>query len=64
MMVKDHQQDLKDFKDEAQVAQDPNVKQVAQQGSSIIAQHLQLIEQIAKNHNVAVDEKGSESGNL
>jgi putative membrane protein len=64
MMVKDHQQDLKDFKDEAQVAQDPNVKQVAEQGSKVISQHLQLIEQIAKNHNVAVDEKGSQSGSL
>lgn len=64
MMVKDHQQDLKEFKDEAQMAQNPNVKQIAQQGSNIIAQHLQLIEQIAKNHNVAVDEKGSQSGSL
>ena len=64
MMVKDHQQDLKEFKDEAQVAPDPSVKQIAQQGSNIIAQHLQLIEQIAKNHNVAVDEKGSQSGSL
>ena len=54
MMVKDHQQDLKDFNEEAQAAQDPNVKQIAQQGSSIISQHLQLIEQIAKSHNVAV----------
>lgn len=55
MMVKDHQQDLKDFKDEAQVAQDPSLKQVAEQGSNIISQHLQLIEQIAKTHNVAVE---------
>jgi putative membrane protein len=55
MMVKDHQQDLKDFKDEAQAAQDPNVKQVAEQGSNIVAQHLQLIEQIAKTHNIAVE---------
>jgi putative membrane protein len=54
MMVKDHQQDLKDFNDEAQAAQDPNVKQIAQQGSNIISQHLQLIQQIAKSHNVAV----------
>jgi putative membrane protein len=60
MMVKDHQQDLKDFKDEAQVAQDPNVKQVAEQGSNIISQHLQLIEQIAKNHNVPVDGNAKE----
>jgi len=60
MMVKDHQQDLKDFKDEAQAAQDPNVKQVAQQGSSVISQHLQLIEQIAKNHNIPVEGNSKE----
>jgi putative membrane protein len=63
MMVKDHQQDLKEFKDEAQASQNPNVKQVAQQGSNIISQHLQLIEQIAKTHNIAVegDSKASPS---
>jgi putative membrane protein len=64
MMVKDHKQDLKDFKDESQSAQNPTLKQIAERGSNIIAQHLQLIEQIAKNHNVAVDEKGSESGRM
>jgi putative membrane protein len=64
MMVKDHKQDLKDFKDESQSAQNPALKQIAERGSNIIAQHLQLIEQIAKNHNVAVDEKGSESGRM
>jgi putative membrane protein len=55
MMVKDHQQDLKDFQSEAQVAQNPNVKQVAEQGSTVISQHLQLIEQIAKSHNIPVE---------
>lgn len=54
MMVKDHQQDLKEFKNEADAAQDQNVKQIAQQGSKIIEQHLQLIEQIAKAHNIDV----------
>lgn len=57
MMLKDHQQDLKDFNDEAKIAQDPNLKQVATQGASVISQHLQMIEQIAKNHNVSADEK-------
>ena len=57
MVLKDHQKDLKDFQDEAQNAQNPNVKQVAQQGANVISQHIQLIEQIAKNHNVATDEK-------
>ncbi len=47
-MVKDHKQDLKNFTEEAQATQDPNVKQVAQHGAQIIQQHLQLIEQIAK----------------
>lgn len=54
-MVKDHQKDLKDFQNEAQAAQDPSVKQAAQQGATIIEQHLQMIEQIAKNHNVPME---------
>ena len=59
-MVKDHMDDLKEFKNEAQMTQDPNVKQIAQQGSTVIQQHLQLIEQIAKAHNVPVEGKGKE----
>jgi putative membrane protein len=59
-MVKDHKQDLKEFQDEAQAAQDPNVKQVAQQGTNIISQHLQLIEQVAQNHNISVEGKSKE----
>lgn len=59
-MVKDHKADLKDFKNEAQMAQDPSVKQIAQQGSNIIQQHLQLIEQIAQAHNVPLEGKNKE----
>lgn len=59
MMLKDHKKDLKDFQDEANAAQDPSVKQVAQQGASLISQHIQLIEQVAKNHNVPVEQSGS-----
>jgi putative membrane protein len=58
-MVKDHKQDLKDFNNEAQATQDPNVKQIAQRGATIIQEHLQMIEQIAKNHNVPVEGKGA-----
>lgn len=57
MMVKDHQKDLKDFQSEANAAQDPTVKEIATKGSQVIQQHLQLIEQIAKNHNVDVGGK-------
>jgi putative membrane protein len=56
-MVKDHQQDLKSFKDEAEMAQDLNVKSAAQQGAGLISAHLQMIEQIAQNHNIAVEGK-------
>jgi putative membrane protein len=59
-MVKDHQQDLKEFQNEAQAAQDPNVKQIAEQGTKVISQHLQMIEQIAQNHNVPIDGKSKE----
>lgn len=57
-MLKDHQQDLKDFTNETHTAQNPNVKQVAQVGAGVISQHLQLIQQIAQNHNVTVAGKG------
>jgi putative membrane protein len=53
-MVKDHKQDLKEFKFAAQTTQNPNVKQVAQQGVGVISQHLQMIQQIAQSHNVAI----------
>lgn len=57
MMVKDHQKDLKEFQQEADAAQNPTVKEIAQRGSQVIQQHLQIIEQIAKNHNVDVGGK-------
>ena len=59
-MVKDHKEDLKEFQNEAQMAQDPNVKQIAQQGATIIQQHLQLVEQIAQAHNVPLEGKNKE----
>lgn len=64
MMIKDHRKDLKEFQDEAKAAQDPNVKQVAQQGASVISQHLQLVEQVAKNHNVPVEGSSKQSSSM
>jgi putative membrane protein len=63
MMVKDHQKDLKEFQSEAQSAQDPTVKQIADKGSQVIQQHLQIIEQIAKAHNIDVGGKEMSSTN-
>jgi putative membrane protein len=51
-MVKDHKQDLSQFQMEASSGQDQNVKDAANQGSKVIAQHLQLAQQLAKDQNV------------
>jgi putative membrane protein len=51
-MVKDHKKDESAFKTEAEQAQDPAVRQIAQQGEPVIASHLQMIEQIAQAHHL------------
>lgn len=56
-MVKDHKQDLSDFKTEASSGQDPTVKDAASQGSKVIAQHLQMAQQLAKDQNVNIASK-------
>lgn len=56
-MVKDHKKDDGDFKSEISQTQNLQLKQVAQQGDQVIDMHLQMIEQIAKTHNV-VNDKG------
>jgi putative membrane protein len=56
-MIKDHKQDLSEFQTEASSGQDQTVKEAASQGSKVIAQHLQLIEQLAKDQNVNVASK-------
>ena len=63
-MVKDHKEDLKEFKDEAQSALNQNVKLTAQQGAGVISQHLQMIQQIAQNHNVATEGKSKTSASV
>jgi putative membrane protein len=51
-MVKDHKQDLNDFQMEASSGQDQTVKDAATQGSKVIAQHLQMAQQMAKDQSV------------
>ena len=53
MMLKNHQQGLKDFNIEAKKTQNMASRDVAQEGATIISQHLQLIQSIAQSHNVA-----------
>ena len=51
-MVKDHQQDKKEFKQAGLNTSNPALKDVISQGAQMIGQHLQLIEQIAQKNNV------------
>jgi putative membrane protein len=51
-MVKDHKQDLNEFQMEASSGQDQTVRDAANQGSKVIAQHLQMAQQLAKDQNV------------
>lgn len=56
-MVKDHKKDLSEFKQEADMTQNPNLKQAAQQDAQVISQHLEMIQQIAQSHNVSTEGK-------
>lgn len=53
-MLKNHKQDLSDFQTEASSGQDQTVKDAASQGSQLIAQHLQMIQQIAQDQNATI----------
>lgn len=51
-MLKDHKQDLEDFKKEVANASSPVVKRAAREGETVISQHLAMIQKIAMAHNV------------
>jgi putative membrane protein len=52
-MVKDHEEDQKEFRQASMNASNPEVKQAATQGEQVITEHLQMIQQIAQKNNVA-----------
>jgi putative membrane protein len=51
-MLKDHQKDLSEFKKEASSGNDTSIKDAASQGVQVISQHLQMVQDMAKKHNV------------
>jgi len=51
-MLKDHEKDLNEFREEASRTQNPQLKDAAQHGAQVIDQHLQLAEKIAKSQNI------------
>jgi len=51
-MVKDHEEDLRDFKKEIASGTSTEVKGAARQGEVVISHHLAMIRKIAASHNV------------
>ena len=58
-MVKDHKTDLTDFKTEAATGSNPAVQNVANRGSQIIGQHLQMAEQISQKTSATASNGGT-----
>jgi putative membrane protein len=51
-MLKDHEEDLTDFKKEVSDGTSPAVKSAARQGEIVISHHLTMIKQLAQAHHV------------
>ena len=49
-MVKDHRQDLMEFKKEASTGKSSAVKDAASQGASVVSEHLMMVQDLAKKH--------------
>jgi putative membrane protein len=56
-MVNDHREDLQAFRKEASTGASPEVRDAARKGAVIVQHHLEMAEQIAKNHNVDIASK-------
>ena len=56
-MVKDHKSDDKDFKEEAQMTQNPQMKDLVMKDDQVIEGHLQMIQQIAQAKGTTEKEK-------
>lgn len=52
-MLKEHQEDLKDFNTEAGKTQNLALRDAVQDGATVTSRRLQLIQSIAQSHNVA-----------
>jgi putative membrane protein len=53
-MVEDHRKDLREFKHESMTAADPQLKDATTNGSEVIAGHLKMANQLAKEIGVSV----------
>ena len=51
-MIKDHEDDLAEFRKEARTGTSPEVKSAAREGAKVVQEHLTAIRKIAAAHNV------------
>lgn len=56
-MAKDQQHSLKEFTDEEKLSQNPALQKAAKEDSAILNQNYEVLQKLAANHNVAIDEK-------
>jgi putative membrane protein len=56
-MARQQQHDLKEFKDEAQSGQNPNIQQAAKQDEPVLTEHYQVLQKLAQAHNVTLESK-------
>jgi putative membrane protein len=56
-MARQQRHDLKEFKDEADAGQNPNVQMAAKQDAPILTEHYQVLEKLAATHNVELESK-------
>ena len=61
-MLKDHEDDLQAFKNEAANGTSPAVKRTAHEGEMVVSQHLEMIRKIAQAHNVSAENKPQSAG--
>lgn len=61
-MVKDHEEDLQAFKNEAANGSSPEVKRAAHQGEMVVSEHLEMIRKIAQTHNVSAQNPQQRAG--
>lgn len=57
MQVKDHRKDIRQFREEAKSAQNPNIKQYAQQTLPTLEEHLQMSEAALRSVNGSAQNK-------
>jgi putative membrane protein len=53
-MVKDHHQDLREFRHEEGAASDPNLKAAVTKGTKVIREHTEMVDKLAKDMGVPV----------